>query len=333
MDNDFLYRYNIELETEKEKCLTELKNLQYKLKECMYYLDTYESISDENYKSFSPRKINTDHDNKIELYKDEIKKIRKLLHQKTLEVDLLDNKISELNNYIKFTKENSEICKVNKSVVDEDLSKILEIQEDERGRIARDLHDTVVQNMTHLIHKVELSAKLVDIDPIRSKLELSKMELNIRNVIEELRKVIYNLHPMILDDIGLDVLISHELDKIKEISSFDIKYLVNGYVKDVKPIIGITLLRIVQESFNNIIKHANATKVNVTLNFLNDAVEVVIEDNGIGFCLDNELKLFDKKDNSFGIKIMEERVYLLSGDISIKSKLEEGTFICVKIPI
>lgn len=80
---------------------------------------------------------------------------------------------------------------------------IFKVQEEERQRIARDLHDTSLQNLTHLIHKIELSSLYIDKDPIQAKLELSIVEKSLRKTIEEIRNIIYDLRPMSFDDLGL----------------------------------------------------------------------------------------------------------------------------------
>ena len=92
---------------------------------------------------------------------------------------------------------------------------ILEIQENERQRISRELHDSTVQNLTSIVHKTELCNKLLDIDPIRCRLELTMMSRTLRDIIDDTRKLIYNLRPMSFDDIGLDVTIERAIDKIK----------------------------------------------------------------------------------------------------------------------
>ena len=80
---------------------------------------------------------------------------------------------------------------------------VLDIKEKERQRIARDLHDVSLQNLAHLVHKVELSSLYIDKDPIRAKLELASIQQELKQVIDEMRTVVYNLHPMSLEDLGL----------------------------------------------------------------------------------------------------------------------------------
>jgi two-component system sensor histidine kinase DegS len=145
--------------------------------------------------------------------------------------------------------------------------------------------------------------------------------------------MIYNLRPMSFDDIGLDVTIMRALEKLETSESKKISFKVEGESCQIKPVIGITLLRIIQEACNNSIKYANASLIQVLLRYETDRIFVSIEDNGNGFDTENN-DIKSRKDNSgFGLSMMRERVYLLSGSISIESKINYGTKITVNVPI
>ena len=113
---------------------------------------------------------------------------------------------------------------------------LLEIQENERQRISRELHDSTVQNLTSLVHKVELCSKLVEMDPIRCKLELITMGKTLREIINETRQMIYNLRPMSFDDIGLDVTIEHALEKLESSEAKKIDFSVEGEPYEIKQV-------------------------------------------------------------------------------------------------
>ena len=172
-----------------------------------------------------------------------------------------------------------------------------------------------------MVHMAELCSKLVDMDPIRCKLELSKMIKNLREIIDDTRKMIYNLRPMSFDDIGLDITIERTLDKLEATGTKKIHFVVEGTPYQLKPIIGITLLRIIQEACSNAICHANPTLIHVLLRYEQEAITVIVEDDGTGF----DVHILDERprdDNSgFGMSMMKERVYLLSGSIQIDSKI------------
>ena len=209
--------------------------------------------------------------------------------------------------------------------------KVLETQEDERQRIARELHDSTVQNLTSIIHKTELCIKLLDIDIIRAKLELATMTHTIKIIINEMREIIYDLKPMSLSDLGLVVTVRQLAKQI--MVNNDIKTTVrsNEERDDILPVIRLTLFRVIQEACNNIIKHAKANSIEIDFNFEDSEITVVIKDNGIGFDCNILDQKFDGK-YGFGIPIMKERIYLLSGSLNIDSKINGGTIITVKVP-
>ncbi|TCK86781.1 two-component system sensor histidine kinase DegS [Natranaerovirga hydrolytica] len=210
--------------------------------------------------------------------------------------------------------------------------KILQAQENERQRIAREMHDGPAQSLTNLIHIIELCIKLIDRDPVRTRLELQSLKNVIRNTIDDTRRIIYDLRPMSLDDLGLSVTIERYIERIKENNDFEIKFEVVNDEYDVKQIINLTLFRIIQESLNNITKYAKASMVNIVITYNEDSIEVLIEDNGIGFDINKSVCNADIS-KGFGLSMMKERVYLLSGEIDIKSQINKGTKFYIKVPI
>jgi two-component system sensor histidine kinase DegS len=210
--------------------------------------------------------------------------------------------------------------------------KILEAQENERQRIARDMHDGPAQSLTNLIHKSELCIKLIEKDPIRTSLELQSLKNVVRGTIDDTRRIIYNLRPMSIDDLGLIPTLERYIEDIQDDVNYNIRLIHNNDEYEVKPIINLTLFRIVQEAFNNIDKYAQATEVEIQIDYIDDFIELFITDNGIGFDI-NEIKLNKSKKNGFGLSMMKERVHLLSGCIDIKSEINIGTSCYIKVPV
>jgi two-component system, NarL family, sensor histidine kinase DegS len=210
---------------------------------------------------------------------------------------------------------------------------ILEAQDIERQRIARDLHDTTVQNLTSLVHKSELCAKLIDIDTIRAKLELNMMSNTLKAIINDMRGIIYNLKPMTLDDLGLTITVQRYANKLMDFNNLQVKVQANEERKDILPVIKLTLFRIIQEACNNVIKHANATMINIEINYEEHWIKVLIKDNGSGFNLDKTDSSKNEHLSSFGLSIMRERTLLLSGNLDIQSEKGKGTSISVIVPL
>lgn len=210
---------------------------------------------------------------------------------------------------------------------------ILEAQEVERQRIARDLHDSTVQNLTSLVHKAELCIKLIDIDPIRAKLELKAMSNTIKSVINDMRGIIYNLKPMSLDDIGLLVTIERFAGRLMDLNNINVIVHSNAETMEIHPVIKLTLFRIIQEACNNVIKHAQATEICININFEEHRVTVAIIDNGTGFLMKEDSPEEKGHSSSFGLSIMKERISLLSGKVEIKSERGLGTTVTVSAPL
>lgn len=210
---------------------------------------------------------------------------------------------------------------------------IIETQETERKRIARDLHDSTVQNLTTMMHKTELCTRLIDIDPIRAKLELQTMVGTIKTTINDMRNIIYGLRPMTLDDLGLVPAIEKYIRDVS--NNYNIKVLLKLHNKEktLLPALNLTLFRIIQESVNNAIKHGKAAGIWIDIYYSEKSVRVQVKDDGIGITGDTLQKAHENIFSGYGLSMMKERVSILSGDFNIESKEKEGTKITVKIPL
>ena len=147
---------------------------------------------------------------------------------------------------------------------EKNILSILDVREIERQRIAKDLHDISLQNLSHLIHKIELTSIYIDTDPIKAKLELATMEKELRNIIDEMRTVIYNMYPVSLEDLGLKTTIEKTLSLINK----DYRFTIETDIEDVScenRVVQISLLRLVQECCYNAIKHSKGDKLFISL--------------------------------------------------------------------
>lgn len=209
---------------------------------------------------------------------------------------------------------------------------MLAIQEEERRRIARDLHDSVVQKLTNIVHKVEFASRVMDKDMIKARLELKTIEKNTRDVISEMRDVIYNLRPMSFDDIGIETTVERELSRLQNISGIRFIYKTTGKPVKSDPVRELTIFRIIQEACSNCIRHSQATEISVIMHFKKKMISLEISDNGIGFDID-KVDSSHENDSRFGLSMMKERVYLLSGTIRFQSEINKGTKIFVDVPV
>lgn len=225
--------------------------------------------------------------------------------------------------------------KEDKFEADNEKLMMLEIQEMERQRIARELHDSSTQNLVALFNKLELCSNLIDVDAIRCKLELQSTMNYLKTIISDIRSTIYDLRPMSFDDIGIDITIKQFIEKIKNEYNKNIVFIDEEDILkqcNIKSVLKLTIFRIIQESCNNAVKHAKAENIQVIVKKVQSFLCVTINDDGVGFDT-NQLKNRKKEDNSgFGLSMMKERVYLFSGEININSEIGKGTSVIVKVP-
>lgn len=206
---------------------------------------------------------------------------------------------------------------------------VIDVQEKERQRIARDLHDSSLQNLTHLVHKVELSSLYIDQDPVKAKLELATIESGLRKVIDDIRNRIYDLRPMTFDDLGLRESLSNLFPVLNQDGKFEIKLDMDDidkeYAEEEKNFFLIMIYHIIKECVQNSIKHSGGNRIEVSLKQNAKTYLIKIKDNGSGFDIDEAAK----KDRHFGLHVVEERVFLLGGKMRINA--QNGTSIEIEI--
>lgn len=318
----------------RQSLLDEISSLEIKSKENIRMIQMLEDTNDDNFESFSPREVSSYTKSKMVELSEEQKQIQQLLQDYRSEVLELNLKIDEVTSVIKVAQNENEICNEEISKSKKSNLYVLESIEKERQRIARDLHDSTVQNLTSLVHKSELCMKLIDLDPIRCKLELSSMGKILREVIEDMRKMIYDLRPMSFDDIGFGVTIERALDKCKAAYNIRYSFKIEGEEYQLPNMVSISLLRVIQESCSNAINHGNAKMIDIKLIYHEDSIELMVENDGDGFDVSTIDDLSRDDYSGFGLSMMKERIYLLSGDLSIQSKAgEKGCLLTVNLPI
>ena len=318
----------------RQSLLDEISSLEIKSKENIRMIQMLEDTNDDNFESFSPREVSSYTKSKMVELSEEQKQIQQLLKDYRSEVLELNLKIDEVTSVIKVAQNENEICNEEISKSKKSNLNVLESVEKERQRIARDLHDSTVQNLTSLVHKSELCMKLIELDPIRCKLELSSMGKILREVIEDMRKMIYDLRPMSFDDIGFGVTIERALDKCKAAYNIRYSFKIEGEEYQLPNMVSISLLRIIQESCSNAINHGNAKMIDIKLIYHEDSIELMVENDGDGFDVSTIDDLSRDDYSGFGLSMMKERIYLLSGDLSIQSKAgEKGCLLTVNLPI
>lgn len=210
--------------------------------------------------------------------------------------------------------------------------RIIKAQEEERQRVARDIHDGPAQSMSNVVIKAEICERLIDVDMDKAKQELQNLKRIVRESLQDVRKIIYDLRPMSLDDLGLIPTMQRYLLTFQEDTGIVVSFKTRGIYDDIKPVISLTVFRIVQEAMSNINKHANAQNVVVNMEFFDDSLKLYVYDDGKGFDVE-ALKVKSEDINSgFGLMSMRERIELLDGEFEISSQIGKGTRVNIKIP-
>lgn len=309
----------------KKEYVEQLSNLEFK-KSKILEIDTYlESIFNEEQNDlhvFTPKKT----EDVFQSIVDQKRKEKEKIVSECDEIDLLSHKNKKRLDQLE------QIMSDDSFLLHMKQFSVLEIQEKERQRIARDLHDSSLQILTHLVHKAELTSLYIDQDSIKAKLELATIEKNLRKVIEDIRNNIFDLRPMSFEDLGLKETIEKMLILLNQDKQFkivtdieNIKFNISCSKKD---IFLITIYRIIQECVQNSIKHSKGDEIRVSLKDKKKYYEIIIFDNGIGFDINEAAK----KDKHFGLSVIKERVFLLNGRITINTQNQNGCLIKIEIP-
>lgn len=210
---------------------------------------------------------------------------------------------------------------------------IMKAQEEERHRLARDIHDGPAQSVANIILKAELCEKLIEIDRDKSLKELYGLKEIARDTLKEIRKTIYDLRPMSLEDLGLIPTLERYIDVFEEDSKIFINLKTYGSFNGIESVVHVSVFRIIQEALNNIRKHSEANSASIVIECTQTNLNLSIMDDGIGFnpktCNNNSNPL----EGGFGLINIKERVEMLNGTINIVSEINQGTKINIFIPL
>lgn len=244
-----------------------------------------------------------------------IEKAEKLVSQINVALNYLNRDLKKMNTQLEQLKDKRALS-----------VKIIEAQEEERKRIAREIHDGPAQAMANVLLKSELCEKLITKDIEQAKIELKNLKNIVQQSLKEVRKIIYDLRPSALDDLGLIPALSRYIKNFSEETGIFVDFSVLSDYKRLSPEIEITCFRVVQEALTNIKKHSKAKNASVKFEFGMRFISIIIKDDGIGF---------DKENigQGYGLMGMRERVEILNGKFEISSFKNNGTQIYISIPV
>ena len=206
-------------------------------------------------------------------------------------------------------------------------AKILKAQEEERRRVARDIHDGPAQYMANIVFRAEVCERLLDDDIERVRTELQDLRGQVRLCLQETRRIIFDLRPMTIDDLGLAPTLRRMLESVRERRGITAELRIIGREGRFDSSYEVGAFRLIQEAVTNAEKHAEAGCIIVKLEFRSDFVSVVVEDDGVGFDVQAA-----RDASSFGLAGMRERAELLNGEVAICSQPGFGTKVFIRVP-
>jgi two-component system sensor histidine kinase DegS len=211
------------------------------------------------------------------------------------------------------------------------IVRIIEAQEQERQRLVRQLHDGPAQSLTNLILQAEICERVFDSDTERAQHELGELKTAVTATFQKVRDYMFDLRPMMLDDLGLIPTLRRYVDHYNEKSGVPAVLTVTGAERRFASYKEVVIFRVIQELLANVRAHSHATRAQIFLDVSEDLVQATVEDNGSGFNVAEVLSAAQPK--GIGLSTLKERVAMLGGDIRIDSAIGRGTKVSLQMPI
>lgn len=207
------------------------------------------------------------------------------------------------------------------------VESVIQAQELERKRLSNKMHDGPAQALSNFILQVEIAQRLFDIDLDQARDELDALKVTANATFTKVRDFIFELRPMMLDDLGLIPTLRHYFDALKEQHETEVHLTISGTERRLESYLEIMIFRAIQELVSNASRHSKANTIRAHIDTGEERVIVNVEDDGKGF---NEEQMLDA---SMGIKVIKERVDILGGEFNIDTAIGQGTRIGFTIPL
>lgn len=272
--------------------------------------------------------VNRSEEKKCRQKRDKLQRRLQILLQTIERAENLVNQVNVATSYLTSDFDNvDEAIGKSKSTLEYSL-RIIEVQEEERKRLSREIHDGPAQMMANVLLRSDLIERTYREKGADSAFqEIASLKEMVRQALTEVRRIIYDLRPMTLDDLGLVPTLRKYMDTIEEYNKeIRLNFLSSGKEERLPNNYETAIFRLVQEGISNAIRHGKASKITVEMNWLKDQVEINVTDNGTGF--DQGIV----KNQSFGLAGMKERIELVEGEFLINSSPGNGTILMFHIP-
>ena len=207
---------------------------------------------------------------------------------------------------------------------------VIMAQEEERKRVAREIHDGPAQSLANIVMRAEFCLKIMEANPSMLKDELYGLMDLVRESLQDVRKIIFDLRPMALDDLGLVPALKRYVEQYTKDNDIYVEITTMGNEYPLHSSLVVAVFRAIQEALTNVRKHSGAKEVVIKIEYVENRLNVVVRDNGSGF--DIEKAMSEKNNQNFGIIGMRERIQLLKGKFTIKTFPGQGTEVIFNVP-
>lgn len=255
-------------------------------------------------------------------------KLKASLEESARWAEELEHRVDERTREVQ--QKNSELNALNR-IRRQLLAKTISAQEEERKRLARELHDDSAQTLAAVLMTLKAAEDALPAAPDDARRALSRSRSQLEGALREIRKAIMNLRPSALDDLGLAAAVRWYAEEHLRPHSIEVGIEVGGDERRATGAVATAVFRIVQEAVSNVIRHSGARRAMISLEFGRSAVVAVIEDDGVGFAPD-DLRQPDASGRGLGLIGMRERAELFGGVVEIKSGSGRGATVRVRIP-
>lgn len=208
---------------------------------------------------------------------------------------------------------------------------IIEAQEQERLRLSRQMHDGPAQSLTNLVLQAEICERLFDRDQDRARVELAELKKNVVNAFKAVKVFIFDLRPMMLDDLGLIPTMRRYVDGLADEGFAGLTLKVTGKERRIAAHKEVTLFRVIQRLIHIGREQSRASSINIQINLDEDEVSVSLEDNGVGFEIDEPLN--SQEAANLGLPTLRERIEMLGGKIHFYSAPGQGLRVTINLPV
>ncbi len=204
---------------------------------------------------------------------------------------------------------------------------LVNAQEAERQRLSRQMHDGPAQALSNFILQAEIAARLLDMDTDKARVELDNLKTSAMKTFQQVRTFIFELRPMMLDDLGLIPTLKRYVENFKEQTGQEVHLTISGQERRLQSYVEVLVFRAIQELLDNAVRHSGATTIKVQITLSDDTFRVSVDDDGKGFDVSAV-----GQGNSLGLKLMRERIEMLGGKFEIDSVIGKGTRVSFELP-